>query len=152
MLKQARWCFQISAGHRNWITLEMGLSILACKRLSKTFKHLLVVPYLDSLPCHGYAWLPQVKTCKMAETLHTGLHGEDPDGQVPHSLELGRETDIWVRNSYYPWLPSHIFCHEDSSCLVYFFHGLHLNKTKQQNKYSLLSCFPKHKKASKGQF
>lgn len=30
----------------------------------------------------------------MAETINTGLRGEDPDGQVPRSSESGKETDL----------------------------------------------------------
>lgn len=122
MFKQARCCFQISSGHRSKvITLERKLSILACKGLGKTVKHLLFVLYLDTLPCHGYSWLPQVKTSIMANIINTGLHGEAPDAQVLHSLESGREADIWVRNIYYPLFSSHIFYDEYSSYLMYFF-------------------------------
>lgn len=148
--KEARWHFQISAGERNGIRFATGLSILARERPRKTVERLLLDLYLVSCPCHGYSWLLQVKPSKMAETINTGLRGEDPDGQVPRSSESGKETDLWGRNIYYPWFPSHVFCSEDS-LYVWCTFSWSSPKTKQQNKY-LLSCFLKHKEASKGKF
>lgn len=105
--------------------------------------------YLVSCPCHGYSWLLQVKTSKMAETINTVCIVKIQTARCPAARSLGKrltfESEILTTHGFLVRVSAmrtlYVWCTFSWSS----------PKTKQQNKY-LLSCFLKHKEASKGKF
>lgn len=144
MLKEARWHFQISAGDRNCMRLAMGLSILACERPSKTVERLLsLVPAMGTPDCY------KLKLPKWQSLLARVCMVKIQMTRRPAAWSLRKrlifESEIFITHGFLV-----IF-----SAMRILYVGCAFSrsspKTEQQNKY-LLTCFLKHKEASKGKF